>query len=102
MVDTGGEAGETGTGTRERRNTNRLDVDGGVGVGPDMAEASRLPEVAKEMKCLPAGEAALPIPVSFYRRLTHPPEPTFLARISRVLLFLGNIAGAVAVAVAAG
>ncbi|CAL1675144.1 unnamed protein product [Lasius platythorax] len=50
----------TGTGTRERRNTNRLDVDGGVGVGPDMAEASRLPEVAKEMKCLPAGEAALP------------------------------------------
>ncbi|KYN17901.1 hypothetical protein ALC57_09783 [Trachymyrmex cornetzi] len=29
-----------------------------------MAEASRLPEVAKEMKCLPAGEAALPTPVS--------------------------------------
>ncbi|KYQ52504.1 hypothetical protein ALC60_08364 [Trachymyrmex zeteki] len=29
-----------------------------------MAEASRLPEVAKEMKCLPAWEAALPTPVS--------------------------------------
>ncbi|KYN36786.1 hypothetical protein ALC56_08577 [Trachymyrmex septentrionalis] len=29
-----------------------------------MAEASRLPEVAKEMKCLPAGEAALPAPMS--------------------------------------
>ncbi|KYM99844.1 hypothetical protein ALC62_09463 [Cyphomyrmex costatus] len=42
-----------------------------------MAEASRLPEVAKEMKCLPAGEAALPTPMS--------------------LLFLGNTARAVAV-----
>lgn len=42
--------GRTGTGTRQRRNTNRLDVDGGVGVGSDMAEASHLPEVAKEMK----------------------------------------------------
>lgn len=70
--------GETGTGTRERRNTNRLDVDGGVGVGPDMAEASRLPEVAKEMKCLPAWEAALPTPVSFYRRL--PPTGTNVPR----------------------
>ena len=69
--------GETGTGTRERRNTNRLDVDGGVGVGPDMAEASRLPEVAKEMKCLPAGEAALPTPVSFYRL---PPTGTDVPR----------------------
>lgn len=37
----------------------RSDVDVGVGGGsdgggPDMAEASRLPEVAEEMKCLPA------------------------------------------------
>lgn len=84
----------TGTGTRERRNTNRLDVDGGVGVGPDMAEASRLPEVAKEMKCLPAGEAAFPPPPpGVSAAVTLPPEPTFLARISRVLLFLGNVAG---------
>lgn len=39
----------TGNGTQEHRNTSRHD---GVG-GPDMAEASRLPEVAKEMKRLP-------------------------------------------------
>nr|XP_012137517.1 PREDICTED: uncharacterized protein LOC105662088 [Megachile rotundata] len=37
----------------------RSDVDvgdggGSDGDGPDMAEASRLPEVAEEMKCLPA------------------------------------------------
>lgn len=64
---------ETGTGTRERRNTNRLDVDGGVGVGPDMAEASRLPEVAKEMKCLPAGEATLYTPGEFLPSSSPPP-----------------------------
>lgn len=87
----------TGTGTRERRNTNRLDVDGGVGVGPDMAEASRLPEVAKEMKCLPAGEATLPSPSSpptpgsFCR---HPSTGTDVPRqdFQSSLLFPGDVA----------
>lgn len=78
---TGPEGEGTGTGTRERRNTNRLDVDGGVGVGvgPDMAEASRLPEVAKEMKCLPAGEAALPPPPP---GVSTPPSPSHRNRRS--------------------
>lgn len=47
--------------------------DGSDGDGPDMAEASRLPEVAEEMKCLPANltpcRASLPSP-----RLPHHPS----------------------------
>lgn len=74
--------GRTGTGTRERRNTSRLDVDGGVGVGPDMAEASRLPEVAKEMKCLPAGEAAPYTPGEFLPLPPPPPPPSHRNRRS--------------------
>lgn len=93
-VKTGSGDERTGTGTRERRNTNRLDVDDGVGVGSDMAEASHLPEVAKEMKYPQSGR---PPPESFCRSSSlpltsaFPPEPTFLVRISRVL-FLWNVA----------
>ncbi|EFN71692.1 hypothetical protein EAG_14275 [Camponotus floridanus] len=69
-----------------------------------MAEASRLPEVAKEMKCLPAGEAALPPPPPGVSTpaVSLPPEPTFLARISRVLLFPGNVAGVAETAATTG
>lgn len=98
-----GEREGTGTGTRERRNTNRLDVDGGVGVGPDMAEASRLPEVAKEMKCLPAGVAATP--GSFYcrRRRRRPSVPSHRNRRSspgfpEFYSFQGAAAGAATMA----
>ncbi|KAF7417385.1 hypothetical protein HZH68_000038 [Vespula germanica] len=59
------EADETGTGTRVGQEHDvdadadadaDYDYDADGGPGPDTAEASRLPEVAKEMKCLPASQ----------------------------------------------
>jgi hypothetical protein len=76
-VRTGNGDRKTGTGTREHRNTNRLNVDGGVGVGSDMAEASHLPEVAKEMKYPYPGQPSLE---SFCLSSRLPPNSTLSHR----------------------
>lgn len=55
-----------------------------------------------EMPPSRGGRPSSSTPGSFYPAVTLPPEPTFLARISRVLLFSGNVAGMAETAAATG